>query len=172
MKLTSGSVPHDRMILCYTTGDGQYQSRGYFLFVGSDYYPEARTRRPILYYGIHENDYDWHLISGFSGTTLNDNVWHHIVVTVEQISDTFTIKMYIDGNLDSKSPQYIYAPHSAYGLERIGLSAGNWPAYALGDWAGDWSLLGDIDTTMIWDRPITATEVAALWNGGAGRDCT
>jgi hypothetical protein len=168
IKLMSGTWYHNRTIFYYASDDGQYWSRSYEMFFGNDRTGES----PVLHFAMRENDYTYHDIMSSSGTTFDDGSWHHVVVTVELINNTFTVNMYVDGNLDSKSPQYIYAPHSAYGINRQGLSAGNVVLNRPGYYAGDSSLLGSIDTAMIWNRPITAAEVTTLWNGGAGRDCS
>lgn len=83
-------------------------------------------------------------------STLGLNTWYFVGVTY----DGSNLKFYIDGTLFGTVP---YTLPSIF-LDRIG-SEGNSSSH----------LNGNLDLLSIWEREITSTEVAFLYNAGAGR---
>jgi len=93
-----------------------------------------------------------------SGLTLEDDSWHHYVITCAQADDD-SVKLYIDNVLESKgklSSDVAYAASCEFGV-------GAEPATNSKYWKGE------IDAVMIWrGREVTPDDVTALWAAGSG----
>lgn len=88
--------------------------------------------------------------------TFGDGNWHHVVMVVDQISGNAYI--YVDNSSNSGSLSSLV--ESTQSLEDIfihGKSGGSAEEY-----------LAKIDEVMIYNRALSATEVAALYNNGNG----
>jgi hypothetical protein len=93
----------------------------------------------------------WSPVAG--GTAINDDAWHHVVVTY----NAGTVVFYVDGSVDGS---YV-GQGSAMGTtaDPMSLGASTFP------WA---FLSGSLDAVGIWQRVLSALEVAALYNSGTG----
>ena len=85
--------------------------------------------------------------------TAEPNVWYHLVKS----ADSNGVKMYLNGQLAGTYPfvDWTDAP----------IEIGHW-AYNNG--SQDWSWDGSIDAVGIWNRALSDSEVAALYNNGTG----
>lgn len=85
-----------------------------------------------------------------SASSINDNSWHMITITV----DGTTHRMYIDGlNVDNTTT----------GDNIFGGQNGDF-----GFFMGDASFIGTLDEFGFWNRSLTSLEVTQLWNEGTG----
>jgi hypothetical protein len=96
-------------------------------------------------------------VSGASGNgqiDKQDGSWHHLVGMYDATSGT---KLYVDGSL-------VGSTTAAYTLINVptAMQIGGNPQAAGRAWDGT------IDDIAVWNRALTADEVAAIWNGGAG----
>ncbi|MBE7504110.1 MAG: Ig-like domain-containing protein [Verrucomicrobiales bacterium] len=92
-----------------------------------------------------------------SGTKdVNDGQWHHLVAIKD--ADADTSYLWIDGVQDATR-------------EAIGTLASNGLRMMIGEnpAARNRYWHGLIDDVAVWDRPLTATEIASLWSNGAGK---
>ena len=90
--------------------------------------------------------------------TVNDDTYHHVVAISEKGVNT---RFYIDGVLDSTATNpSVGAPALASNLKNAMI--GNNPDNTLR------SFDGLIDDVAIWNRALTGTEIATLFNGGTG----
>jgi len=85
-------------------------------------------------------------------STLSTDVWHHIAVTID--ADNHTHKMYIDGS---------YVAQNTFGyLTPSDLGATNHNYLARSQFAADPYFNGTLDDVRIYDRVLTAAEIAQL----------
>lgn len=117
--------------------------------------PAFSNRGAGVYYGVNGGGlflYD-NSASPTPGMTstgkVNDNQWHHVVWT----SDSVTSSMYIDGVLDKTQAQ---ARGADTGTAYFGFDNSNTEYFP-----------GSIDEARIYNRALSATEVAALYSGGS-----
>jgi hypothetical protein len=90
-----------------------------------------------------------------ASTTINDGLWHHIVVISD--SSAGTTKAYIDGVLESitgSPPNFTAASTAVY----LGSTIGN---------TGEFN--GTLDETAIWNRVLTSSEATELYRRGVNR---
>ncbi|GIH03514.1 hypothetical protein Rhe02_15810 [Rhizocola hellebori] len=120
---------------------------------------------PILYIGDDGKLYAelWHgSVSPIKSTsTVNDNAWHHVVLTVAGGSQ----KLYIDGG--EQASRTGSAPQSlGAGTNHYYLGAGQWNLWhgSGGTYAG--YLNGSISDFSFYTKPLTAGQVAALRGTG------
>jgi len=95
---------------------------------------------------------DVHLNSSFSPTA---GVWHDLVAR----SSGTSFDLYVDGVLAASTTYSLPLESSPMPL-LIGRRNS--------DDGRDFSIDGRIDDVAIWNRALSATEIATLWNGGAG----
>ncbi|MFA6994220.1 MAG: LamG domain-containing protein, partial [Candidatus Paceibacterota bacterium] len=81
-----------------------------------------------------------------------DNTWHHITGTWQRSGDQTTIKLYLDGTLQSSSSSVIT------------LRTGN--GIVVGSWGPGTSYISDVivDDVRIYNRALSSSEVQALYN--------
>ncbi len=94
-----------------------------------------------------------------TGTSvINDGTWHHIVAVRDNAADEN--RLYVDGNLEATttSPEYIGTFESDGAV-----TMGYYQA------VGSYQLSGTLDNIAIFDRVLTAEEIANHYNGGAGQ---
>lgn len=119
-------------------------------------------------------------LSGLYTTTpfINDGVWHHIAITFDTMSSPTSLRPYMDGVADS----ILGGPISrSFGAQvrklYIGQSIGNGgsggsnPVFGGGPFYPTTSLPfpGQIDEVAIWNRVLSASEIADLYHRGANR---
>lgn len=91
--------------------------------------------------------------------TVGTGAWHHCVVTRAGNASGSTVKLYIDGTsyaftVDSNNPSFV--------------AAGTYP-FQIGAFNGNnENMLGAIDEVGIWNTELSAADVTALYNSGAG----
>jgi len=89
-----------------------------------------------------------------------DGTWHHIVGVADPVN--FSTSIYIDGTLA--------ATGAAPALDDRRFADGGYPDLFIGANSQganrEWN--GEIDDVAIWARPLTADEVALIYNGGDG----
>jgi hypothetical protein len=92
-----------------------------------------------------------------SGTSYSDGNWHHVVATFKK-SDINRYKIYVDGALKAEATGYnnnVYASSHAF---QIGVNNGaNY-------------MDGNIDEVAFWDKALSASEAADVYNGGVPGD--
>ena len=86
------------------------------------------------------------------GGSLSTDEWHFVAMTY----DGATLKLYIDNTLEDTLSYSAGDLTSGYGI-LVGNRVGGTEAF-----------VGMIDEIGLWNRALTADEVADLWNGGAG----
>ena len=94
-----------------------------------------------------------------STTNVSDDAWHHVVMVLTDDGTPSVDEMlvYVDGVLDGSSAKLAKAINTAVGADvRIGNNHSNV------------RFTGLMDQVAIWDRPLNATEIAMIYNGGAG----
>ena len=96
--------------------------------------------------------------------TVNDNILHHVAVTYDGTTET----VYLDGAVIGSRPftQLGYASNYQYQLG-TGYTAGLWPA-ANNGWFG---FDGIIDEASVYNRALSASEVATIVAAGSGGKC-
>jgi hypothetical protein len=100
------------------------------------------------------DNYDWR--TGISAAPYFDGKWHHCAVTYDSVITTF----YIDGEKKSETSKYVYKTDPANARVLVGIEE---------DTAG-WNFIGDLDDIYIYNRPLSALQINALfrdknWNG-------
>jgi hypothetical protein len=93
---------------------------------------------------------------------LNDDSWHHCVITYDGSGVAAGILPYIDNVLGTKT-----VTSDTLGGNTI-LNTANFNIGALNSTANYYG--GYLDEVVVYDRVITASEVAYRWNGGAGTE--
>lgn len=91
---------------------------------------------------------------------INDSAWHLFVMTYTT-SDK-QLRAYLDGAAATVS--ILAGTVNAINNSGAGIHIGG---AATGDFMGE-NLVAEISENVLWDRDLTDTEVACLWNGGAG----
>ncbi len=92
-----------------------------------------------------------------AGTPVNDGAWHQFVAVTDATATDFGTALYIDGVLDSTVPDIpVLASNSQH------LMIGENPDARGREWEGE------IDDIGIWNRVLTADEVATLFASGTG----
>ena len=94
-----------------------------------------------------------------SVTTVNDNIWHHVVITRNPTNGTR--KIYIDGSLDSQISSGDTFTGSGLSPTTIGSEHSTSNEYPNG-------FIGLLDEVGFWTREISSSEVSTLYNSGAG----
>ena len=89
---------------------------------------------------------------------VNDGAWHHFVAVTDAKTNAFGTALYVDGVLHEIQPAKPVLTANAKNL----LIGANPDTSPLRFWKGQ------IDEIGIWNRVLTADEVAVLWNSGKG----
>jgi len=90
----------------------------------------------------------------YAGVTINDDAWHHVVITRENM----LVKLYVDG----------VQRGSTYTSTIDFISTDRWSiAQEWDDVASDF-YEGIVDDVALWDRALSPTEISWLWNNGDG----
>jgi len=97
-----------------------------------------------------------------SGSIVNDGEWHLIVVTRDRTANMFN--MYIDGILENTRTDNGFAFDNGIGSP---LEIGKWASESYGG-----TYAGLIDEVQIFNRALTADEIAAIYNAGSAGQCT
>jgi len=95
-----------------------------------------------------------------STTSVNDNAWHHIVLTYGGAGNSHRKRMYIDGvqqgsDNTSTPGSYLYTMFDRYSGVTIG---------ADGSSTGTTSYMGDLDEFLIYNYELTSTQVTGNYN--------
>lgn len=93
----------------------------------------------------------------YTSATIHNGSWRHVVVTYA----SGTANFYIDGSLDSWSPET--------GLVTPGYYTDLTPLYIGNSYYEDNGFIGSIDEVGVWSRALTSTEVTELYNSGSGK---
>ncbi|MBN2375966.1 MAG: LamG domain-containing protein, partial [Sedimentisphaerales bacterium] len=91
----------------------------------------------------------------YAGVTINDNTWHHVVVTRESM----VVKLYVDG-----------VQRGGTYTSTVGLTASDRWSIAQ-EWDGSTAsdfYDGIVDEAALWDRVLSTSEISWLWNSGDG----
>ena len=127
-----------------------------FLYVGQDGLARATTY-PLLTGGAAPPT------PLTSSTTVNDDNWHHLAFVVGTASQTF----YVDGTAVGTAPyglQLAGRPYTMLGIGYCGSGSAIFPSCPEGWFAYN----GLLDNVRIYQRALTASDVAALYNAGNG----
>jgi hypothetical protein len=91
--------------------------------------------------------------------TVADSTWHHVIVTYNGTSLASGVLLYVDGSVDA-SPSILHD-----NLNGTILNGNN---YTIARSRNGSYLTGKLDEVVIYDRVLTATEVAGRYNSGVG----
>jgi len=130
----------------YTPADGQ---RGYGLTYDNH-------GSPNLGFAISTDGTDFHF--GQANYTLTPGTWY--LVTAAYSASAGTVTFYVNGSeigMASGLPNAIYDTPSPFQVGYLGVDV------------GDGEFDGLIDELSVWNRTLSSTDVANLYNGGAGR---
>lgn len=94
----------------------------------------------------------WYAVSG--NAQLSTNTWYHLVGTY----DGETVKMYINGTLQTDQNTDPSADCNVLGNAHLGVHANTWSH----------DLQGLLDEVGVWNRALTQAEVTELYNSGNG----
>ena len=139
-----------------TSSIGSGGDLGIVLGFGDGGYEFGMTQNGALYLGVNSNDYNVVQYGLTSTGQINDTEFHHCVVTKLGSNVIF----YIDGVGDSSSQfeETFQFPSGA--------------SAAIGQTADDWyPIEGIIDELSVYDRPLTASEIQAIYNAGSAGKC-
>ena len=97
-------------------------------------------------------------------TTINDNAWHHVVVTYDGSGNDTGMLCYIDGSLDTT-----FATQSSRTTVGTNTTTNSFNARvgSASDNTGQ-GINGLIDEVAVWNIVLTADQVSALYNNGDG----
>jgi hypothetical protein len=94
-----------------------------------------------LYLGsTYDHPFEW---------TVTNGVWHCVVFTYDGVN----VQPYFD---NTKETSYAYTYSQS-------------PSALMFGWDGSYYFTGNLDESYIWNRCLSDTEVAALWNSGSGK---
>ncbi len=85
--------------------------------------------------------------------------WHHVAYSVDDTNNVHTIYLdgvAVDSNVMTGSVSYTLGPDSYIGTH--------------GDGAPQWDLIGQLDDARVYDRVLTAAEIAGIMNVSPGKD--
>lgn len=116
-------------------------------------YLGSANKEPIFY--LDDSGVEGNCIMPYGGTSYNDGLWHHIVITRDGDSPTNSIKMYIDGSLANQT---------------------DCPVGSVADESTDMKLGGDgissggglFDEVFLYNITLSATDISIIYNGGDG----
>lgn len=97
-----------------------------------------------------------------SGVTINNNQWHHVVVTFDGTGTLAGTSFYIDGGPEVATTWYLnnLGTNSIQNTEPLRI--GNMPVNGPGDtW---WN--GGIDEVSLWNKELTSNDVEEIYNSG------
>ncbi len=97
-----------------------------------------------------------------SGLAVNDGEWHLIVVTRDRTANMFN--MYIDGILENTMADTGFVFSNGINSP---LEIGKWASESYGG-----TYAGLIDEIQIFNRALSASEIAAIYNAGSAGQCT
>ena len=124
-----------------------YNSYSAFTAIINDLHPNK------IYIGDHTTAYN----VGYSSVNINDNNWHHIVITIDRSQNGINQnRIYVDGNL-------AYSQNTSYQNDLNGLFAAL-PLF-IGQRAGNsLGLNGQMKFLKIFNYPLSTTEITNLYN--------
>jgi len=145
VKTTSSKA---QSILVKGDGDGAWEAGEKALYMEAAGYP---------WFVGYDNEY----IPG-TGLTINDGLWHHIVVTWDYSGSgtTGTGAIYVDGVKATVDPSYM-AITGDNSEDKIYIGKAE-------AWEAQNDFDGNIDELGIWDKALSDVEVAALYNASSG----
>jgi streptogramin lyase len=93
-----------------------------------------------------------------SSATLSTGTFHYVALT----ADGATVKLYVDGQLDTSTQQNVQTFTSTNPLQVGGIQGGLAPGN---------NFDGVIDELQIWNRALSATEVSGIFNASTAGEC-
>ncbi|MGD8643372.1 MAG: DUF4347 domain-containing protein, partial [Chromatiales bacterium] len=103
--------------------------------------------------GIYWDGTSWHQVNFLTGINLAGDGWHHVAYSVDDTNNTHAI--YFDGVEVASSAMTGSVAYTNGTNSYIG---------AHGELSPEWDLIGLVDDARIYDRALTATEIATLAN--------
>ncbi|MEV0346046.1 RHS repeat-associated core domain-containing protein [Nonomuraea sp. NPDC050680] len=95
-----------------------------------------------------------------SAAPVNDNQWHHAVLTVSGQQQ----KLYLDGQAVGQVSGEMYEEHREYAYVGSGDRGSSWSDIPGGQTAsGAFAFKGSIDEFAVYDKPLTDAEISAHW---------
>ena len=91
----------------------------------------------------------------FSGSTTITTAWTHVVVTIDNSSDSNNVKIYVNGSFDTTGSMAISQMGDGTDKMHIGNGLGVY-------------MVGYIDEPAVWNKVLTSTEITELYNSGDG----
>lgn len=140
------------MILSKTSGPSG-STVGYYFQINGGFFA----------YGLHDGTHNF-AGGAITNVTLNDGQWHLLAATVQRGTPT-TISLYVDG-------QFI-ATATANNTQNLTGSITNTGPLLIGQsqYITGLGFHGEIDELELFDRSLTASEIAALYNAGSNGKC-
>ncbi|MFB9469612.1 polymorphic toxin-type HINT domain-containing protein [Nonomuraea salmonea] len=123
--------------------------------------------RPVLYVGTDGRlrGQLGELVSGgykpvTSASAVNDDQWHHVVLTVAGEKQ----RLYLDGQLAGELTGAVFGDRRPYAFVGSGDRASSWSDVPGGTTTrGAWPFQGTIDEFAVYAKPLTDTEVQSHW---------
>ncbi|HUA65594.1 MAG TPA: immunoglobulin domain-containing protein, partial [Alphaproteobacteria bacterium] len=126
---------------------------------GVHFYISADPAPGTLYANVVDSDGNWHQMSS-SVSPVTANVFQHVALTYDQASGTAT--MYYNGAIVGQQNLGSYTPQTSYDLY-----LGRRPPGI----DSTWTFSGLIDEPSIYNRALSASEVAAIYQAGSEGKC-
>lgn len=101
--------------------------------------------------------------SMFSSGTAFDNTWHHIACTYGNATGTFTMKIYIDGALDTTNNTSV---PTSIASQTVDFSLG----YMYNNGAKALFYNGKMDDVWYFSNELTSAQVTSIYNSGTPKD--
>ena len=109
--------------------------------------------------GVESSYYSGSAYSGVANTSvISNDTWYHVVATHTIAGEDTSKQLYLDGVLQTGS----YSQVIGLGYNKVVVGAK--------DSNGGDGMLGDIDEVAIWNKVLTANQVAGLYNEGRPRN--
>ena len=132
-------------VVAMLSNDYNYNSA--FTAIINDLHPNK------IYIGDHTTQYN----VGYSSVNINDNNWHHIVITIDRSQNGLNQnRIYVDGNL-------AYNQNTSYQNDLNGLFA-NLPLFIGQQGGSSLGFNGRLKFLKIFNYPLSTTEITNLYN--------
>lgn len=156
---------HNMMLVTKQVNSGQYH--GYGLLISNGESPACDASNPtapgagqldvFLDAAVSSNCPPDHYIAVRGTSHLNDGQWHYVAMTYAGTSTAAGVKLYVDGVLESSLIQSDTLDSNSI-LNNVPFTIGSREN-------GGVPFSGELDEVQVWNRALTAQEIADVYNG-------